>query len=126
MGTVISRYTCRALPISSSVSVDQISSVPPARAAMSNAAAAPVRHVVADAAQQRQAGIVAGDRPTNSVPLRADLVLSGGGVKGIGLVGAVASLLDSGYGIQRISGTSAGSLVGSVVAAAVDDVGEIE
>lgn len=45
-------------------------------------------------------------------------MLSGGGVKGIGLVGAVASLIDSGYAIQRISGTSAGSLVGSVVAAA--------
>lgn len=49
---------------------------------------------------------------------RADLVLSGGGVKGIGLVGAVGALRDAGYALQRISGTSAGSLVGAVVAAA--------
>ena len=51
-------------------------------------------------------------------PRRADLVLSGGGVKGIGLVGAVGALRDAGYGIERISGTSAGALVGAVVAAA--------
>lgn len=50
---------------------------------------------------------------------RADLVLSGGGVKGIGLVGAVAALVDGGYVPQRISGTSAGALVGAVLAAAV-------
>ncbi|BBZ03806.1 membrane protein [Mycolicibacterium chitae] len=51
-------------------------------------------------------------------PRRADLVLSGGGVKGIGLVGAVGALTDAGYAVQRVSGTSAGSLVGAVVAAA--------
>ncbi|ALI28850.1 lysophospholipase-like family protein [Mycolicibacterium fortuitum] len=51
-------------------------------------------------------------------PHCADLVLSGGGVKGIGLVGAVVALKDAGYAIERISGTSAGSLVGAVVAAA--------
>jgi NTE family protein len=45
-------------------------------------------------------------------------VLSGGGVKGIGLVGAVVALMDAGYRIQRVSGTSAGSIVGSIVAAA--------
>ena len=49
---------------------------------------------------------------------RADLVLSGGGVKGIGLVGAVVALIDAGYAPQRVSGTSAGSIVGAVVAAA--------
>jgi NTE family protein len=48
----------------------------------------------------------------------ADLVLSGGGVKGIGLVGAVVALMDAGYAPQRVSGTSAGSIVGSIVAAA--------
>ena len=48
----------------------------------------------------------------------ADLVLSGGGVKGIGLVGAVVALMDAGYRAQRVSGTSAGSIVGAVVAAA--------
>ena len=51
-------------------------------------------------------------------PKPADLVLSGGGVKGIGLVGAVVALMDGGYRAQRVSGTSAGSIVGSVVAAA--------
>ncbi|MCV7225188.1 patatin-like phospholipase family protein [Mycolicibacterium komossense] len=55
---------------------------------------------------------------------RADLVLSGGGVKGIGLVGAVAALLDAGYAPQRISGTSAGALVGAVLAGAVQS-GEV-
>lgn len=47
-----------------------------------------------------------------------DLVLSGGGVKGVGLVGAVVALLDAGYRPHRVSGTSAGSIVGAVVAAA--------
>lgn len=51
----------------------------------------------------------------------ADLVLSGGGVKGIGLVGAVAALMDAGYRVGRVSGTSAGSLVGAVVAAGARD-----
>jgi len=51
-------------------------------------------------------------------PRPADLVLSGGGVKGIGLVGAVVALMDAGYRAQRVSGTSAGSIVGAVVAAA--------
>jgi NTE family protein len=46
------------------------------------------------------------------------LVLSGGGVKGIGLVGAVVALMDGGYRAQRVSGTSAGSIVGAIVAAA--------
>ena len=50
--------------------------------------------------------------------LRADLVLSGGGVKGIALAGAAAALVQSGYLPQRISGTSAGALVGAVLAAA--------
>lgn len=48
----------------------------------------------------------------------ADLVLSGGGVKGVGLVGAVVALMDAGYAPRRVSGTSAGSIVGAVVAAA--------
>jgi NTE family protein len=53
-----------------------------------------------------------------NAPKRADLVLSGGGVKGIGLVGAVVALMEAGYTTQRVSGTSAGSIVGSIVAAA--------
>lgn len=53
---------------------------------------------------------------TRTKPL--DLVLSGGGVKGIGLVGAVVRLMEAGYRANRIAGTSAGSIVGSIVAAA--------
>lgn len=53
-----------------------------------------------------------------NAPKRADLVLSGGGVKGIGLVGAVVALMEAGYTTERVSGTSAGSIVGAIVAAA--------
>lgn len=47
----------------------------------------------------------------------ADLVLEGGGVKGIGLVGAVSVLEEHGYRFRRIAGTSAGSIVGALLAA---------
>jgi len=47
----------------------------------------------------------------------ADLVLEGGGVKGIGLVGAYSALTDAGYTFHRIAGTSAGAIVGSLIAA---------
>jgi NTE family protein len=47
----------------------------------------------------------------------ADLVLEGGGVKGIALVGAVAPIVEAGYTFPRIAGTSAGAIVGSVLAA---------
>ena len=41
-------------------------------------------------------------------PKVVDLVLSGGGVKFIGLVGAIVALMDAGYSIKRVSGVSAG------------------
>jgi NTE family protein len=47
----------------------------------------------------------------------ADLVLEGGGVKGIGLVGAFSVLQASGYRIHRVAGTSAGAIVGALIAA---------
>jgi NTE family protein len=47
----------------------------------------------------------------------ADLVLSGGGVKFIGLVGAVTALMDAGYLAYRTSGVSAGSVVAAILAA---------
>lgn len=50
-------------------------------------------------------------------PLHADLVLSGGGVKFIGLVGALVALMDAGYSIERVSGVSGGSVVGAIIAA---------
>ncbi|MGZ4480134.1 MAG: patatin-like phospholipase family protein [Nocardioidaceae bacterium] len=49
--------------------------------------------------------------------LRADLVLEGGGVKGIGLVGAVSTLAEAGYRFPRVAGTSAGAVVAAFVAA---------
>jgi NTE family protein len=49
--------------------------------------------------------------------LRADLVLEGGGVKGIGLVGAISVLEERGYSFNRVAGTSAGAIVGALVAA---------
>ncbi|MER7003168.1 patatin-like phospholipase family protein [Dactylosporangium sp. NPDC000555] len=47
----------------------------------------------------------------------ADLVLEGGGVKGIALVGAISVLEERGYEFKRVAGTSAGAVVGSLVAA---------
>jgi NTE family protein len=48
---------------------------------------------------------------------KVDLVLEGGGVKGVALVGAIAVLEERGYTFNRVAGTSAGSIVGSLVAA---------
>lgn len=48
--------------------------------------------------------------------MKADLVLEGGGIKGIGLAGAVATLEEAGYEFPRIAGTSAGALAGALVA----------
>ena len=47
--------------------------------------------------------------------MKADLVLEGGGVKGIGLVGALSVLEQSGYTFERVAGTSAGAIVASLV-----------
>jgi NTE family protein len=49
--------------------------------------------------------------------VRSDLVLEGGGAKGVALAGAVAELHDAGYRFQRIAGTSVGALVGALLAA---------
>jgi NTE family protein len=46
-----------------------------------------------------------------------DLVLEGGGVKGIGLIGALEELARAGYSFKRVAGTSAGAIVGSLIAA---------
>lgn len=48
---------------------------------------------------------------------KADLVLEGGGVKGIGLVGAVHVLSERGHVFPRVAGTSAGAIVASLIAA---------
>jgi NTE family protein len=50
---------------------------------------------------------------------KCDLVLEGGGVKGIALVGAVDVLEESGYEVQRVAGTSAGAIVGALIASGI-------
>jgi NTE family protein len=61
---------------------------------------------------------MADDPATNDQPKPADLILSGGGVKFIGLVGAIAALMDAGYSFRRTSGVSGGSVVAAIIAAA--------
>jgi NTE family protein len=55
-----------------------------------------------------------GGGPTQLV---ADLALEGGGVKGIGIVGAVSALAEAGYRFQRVAGTSAGAIAAALIAA---------
>lgn len=49
--------------------------------------------------------------------LSADAVFEGGGVKGIGLIGAVCCFEKFGYNWMRFAGTSAGAIVASLLAA---------
>ena len=50
---------------------------------------------------------------------RVDLVLEGGGVKGIALAGAVEVLEERGYRVNRVAGSSAGAIVGALITAGV-------
>src|SRR5580704_8121255 len=59
----------------------------------------------------------ANPEPQPSAVKRADLVLEGGGVKGIGLVGAVTTLSEAGWTFPRVAGTSAGAICAALVAA---------
>lgn len=52
--------------------------------------------------------------------MKLDLVLEGGGVKGIALVGALSVLEERGFEFHRVAGSSAGAIVGSLVAARMD------
>lgn len=66
----------------------------------------------------RQAdGYVDPANPQQGPELRADLALEGGGVKGIGLAGAVLVLDEAGYTFPRVAGTSAGAIAASLIAA---------
>ncbi len=51
------------------------------------------------------------------MPVKADAVFEGGGVKGIAFIGAVAEMEVSGYVWEKIAGTSAGSVVAALIAA---------
>jgi NTE family protein len=53
----------------------------------------------------------------------ADLVLEGGGMKGIGLGGAIGALMRAGYAFERVAGTSAGAIAGALVAAGIGERG---
>ena len=72
--------------------------------------------------EQASGGPVTTDESSDGGPpgLQADLVLEGGGVKGIALVGAISVLEEHGYTFNRVAGTSAGSIVGALVAAGMD------
>jgi NTE family protein len=48
---------------------------------------------------------------------QTDLVFEGGGVKGIGLAGALATLEERGYQPQNVAGTSAGAITAALLAA---------
>ena len=61
--------------------------------------------------------VMAADRSAKQERKPADVVLSGGGVKFIGLVGAIVALMDAGYSFKRVSGVSAGSVVAAILAA---------
>ena len=54
---------------------------------------------------------------TSPTTRTADLVLEGGGVKGIALVGAATALDEAGWTFARVAGSSAGALVGAIIAA---------
>lgn len=53
----------------------------------------------------------------NAEAKKIDAVFEGGGVKGIGLVGAVTKTMEEGYQFENVAGTSAGSIVASFIAA---------
>ena len=63
----------------------------------------------------------------NAQGLFADLVFEGGGVKGIGLAGALATLEEREYRPQNIAGTSAGAITAALLAAgySADELREI-
>ncbi len=54
--------------------------------------------------------------PNHSDTKKVDLVLEGGGVKGIGLVGALAVLEERGFRPQNLAGTSAGAIAAALTA----------
>jgi len=49
--------------------------------------------------------------------MKFDAVFEGGGVRGIGLVGALKVVEDNGYEVEHVAGTSAGAIVAALVAA---------
>jgi NTE family protein len=58
------------------------------------------------------------DEATASVR-RCDLVLGGGGVKGLAHIGVLLALEEAGYDVVRVAGSSAGAIVGALAIAGV-------
>ena len=54
---------------------------------------------------------------------RIDAVFEGGGVKGIGLVGAVTATEENGYTCENVAGTSEGAIVAAAIAAGARGAG---
>lgn len=48
---------------------------------------------------------------------RCDLVLGGGGIRGLAHIGALESLEDHGYEVERVAGASAGAVLGAFIVA---------
>jgi NTE family protein len=57
---------------------------------------------------------------------RVDLVLEGGGVKGIALAGALEVLEERGYRVNRVAGSSAGAMAGALIASGVSGSALVE
>lgn len=59
--------------------------------------------------------------------LKCDAVFEGGGVKGIGLAGAVSAIQNAGYEFENMADTSAGAIVASLLAVGFtgDEIGKI-
>lgn len=59
--------------------------------------------------------------------MKVDAVFEGGGVKGIGLVGAVTRVEEAGYQFENLAGTSAGAIVAALLAVGYTgrEIGEI-
>lgn len=68
------------------------------------------------ARQLLEADGVPGAQQGEQRQLVADLALEGGGVKGIGLVGAVLVLEEAGYSFRGVAGTSAGAIAAALIA----------
>jgi predicted acylesterase/phospholipase RssA len=64
---------------------------------------------------------------TTSEPPDADLVLAAGGVKGIALLGATVALMQAGYRLNRVAGTSAGAIVAAIASSGLtgDELADI-
>jgi NTE family protein len=54
------------------------------------------------------------DGPAHGRDRRVDLVMEGGGVKGIALAGALEVLEERGYRVHRVAGSSAGAIAGAL------------